>query len=72
MKTIKEKRQILENIPRVTVDEINSSECRITYDVAIAKKKKIQEIADAVNAKDWGVSYLPSGVAKGVVIYFFF
>ena len=59
MKTIKEKRQILENIPRVTVDEINSSECRITYDVAIAKKKKIQEIADAVNAKDWG-SFLSS------------
>lgn len=72
MKTIKEKRQILENIPRVTVDDINSSECRIIYDVALARKDKIQEIANSIEAKDWGISYLPAAAAKGVVIYFFF
>lgn len=72
MKTLKEKRQILENIPRLAIDEISSSECRIIYDVAIARKDKIQEIANSIEAKDWGISYLPAAVAKGVVIYFFF
>lgn len=71
-RTITERKRILEAFPRVTVDEISSSEIRITYDVAIAKKEKIQEIADAVDAKYWGISYLSSAVANGVIIYFFF